>query len=179
MIRLAVALLPLLVLATPPASAEPPQRAPSAGVQLASGGNGAHLPAGTIIVTQSDGQLRAHDIVRAAVMSGSGKEAKSIGQIEDLLFDDSGRLVAALVGVGGFLGIGEKTVALSWDALKRDRERGNIVAFVTPLSRQQLEQAPAFVSAAQRKASEQKREVLEKMKQLSPASDLAPPAITD
>ena len=68
---------------------------------------------------------------------------------------------------------------MSWDALKRDRERGNIVAFVTPLSRQQLEQAPAFVSAAQRKASEQKREVLEKMKQLSPASDFAPPAITD
>jgi hypothetical protein len=128
------------------------------------------------VVEQAGDQTLGRDIVKARVMSGPEKDAQSIGLIEDLLFDRDGRLVAALVGVGGFLGIGEKTVAVSWAALIRSREPASPITFVTTLTRAQLEQAPAFVSADAQKVAAQKRELLEKMKQQSPAGAVAAPS---
>jgi hypothetical protein len=43
---------------------------------------------------------------------------ESIGDISDLLLDRQGRVVAAIVGVGGFLGIGQKDVAVPFEALE-------------------------------------------------------------
>src|SRR5689334_13623171 len=40
-----------------------------------------------------------------------------IGEIMDLMVDHDGRNVAVMIGVGGFLGIGEKTVAVPFDAV--------------------------------------------------------------
>jgi hypothetical protein len=40
-----------------------------------------------------------------------------IGDILDLMVGKDGRITVAMVGVGGFLGIGEKTVAIPFDAL--------------------------------------------------------------
>ena len=42
---------------------------------------------------------------------------KSIGDINDLVADESGKVVAVLVGTGGFLGLGEKDVALGYEDL--------------------------------------------------------------
>jgi sporulation protein YlmC with PRC-barrel domain len=41
-----------------------------------------------------------------------------IGEINDVLIDQNGRVSALIVGVGGFLGIGEKDVAVSFNAVK-------------------------------------------------------------
>ncbi|QEW07514.1 PRC-barrel domain-containing protein [Nitrincola iocasae] len=38
-----------------------------------------------------------------------------IGSISELIIDESGQVVAILVSVGGFLGLGEKDVAIGWD----------------------------------------------------------------
>lgn len=40
---------------------------------------------------------------------------ENVGPVEELLIDESGQVVAIVVGVGGFLGIGEKNVAIGWD----------------------------------------------------------------
>lgn len=40
-----------------------------------------------------------------------------IGDIKDVLVDKSGKVVALIVGVGGFLGAGEKDVAVSFEAV--------------------------------------------------------------
>ena len=45
------------------------------------------------------------------------KENK-IGEIDDVLVDKSGKVEAFVVGVGGFLGIGEKDVIVPFDAVK-------------------------------------------------------------
>jgi sporulation protein YlmC with PRC-barrel domain len=42
-----------------------------------------------------------------------------IGDIRDLLVEKDGKVVAAIVGVGGFLRMGEKDVAVPFNALKR------------------------------------------------------------
>ncbi len=47
------------------------------------------------------------------------KSQNSIGKIDDVLLDDkSGKVTALIIGVGGFLGMGEKDVALPFSAVK-------------------------------------------------------------
>jgi len=43
---------------------------------------------------------------------------QKLGEIMDLLVNQSGQIEAAMVGVGGFLGAGEKDVAVSFNAIK-------------------------------------------------------------
>ncbi len=61
------------------------------------------------------GQIMGSDL-RGTRVYGSNNE--SIGDISDLLLDRQGRIVAAIVGVGGFLGIGQKDVAVPFEALE-------------------------------------------------------------
>ena len=43
----------------------------------------------------------------------------SIGKIDDVLVSESGQINALVIGVGGFLGVGEKDVAVPFSAVKR------------------------------------------------------------
>ena len=42
----------------------------------------------------------------------------TVGEIDSVVIDQSGKVRYVVVGVGGFLGIGKKDVALAWDELK-------------------------------------------------------------
>jgi hypothetical protein len=44
------------------------------------------------------------------------KGQNTVGKIDDVLIDKSGKITALIVGVGGFLGAGEKDVALPFSA---------------------------------------------------------------
>ncbi len=46
-----------------------------------------------------------------------GLDINRIGEIEDVLVDRTGRVAAVVIGFGGFLGIGEKSVAVPFEAL--------------------------------------------------------------
>jgi PRC-barrel domain len=47
-----------------------------------------------------------------------GPNDESIGAVNDLLFDKSGKILGVMVGVGGFLGIGQKNVAMEMSAFQ-------------------------------------------------------------
>src|SRR5271156_3890638 len=55
-----------------------------------------------------------------------------IGDVRDLIIDEDGRIIAAIIGVGGFLGIDEKNVAIPFETLKLSPESfgGKIVTKV-------------------------------------------------
>ncbi len=42
-------------------------------------------------------------------VSGAGDE--NLGEVNDVLMDRNGNVIGAVIGVGGFLGVGEKDVA--------------------------------------------------------------------
>lgn len=44
---------------------------------------------------------------------------EDIGSVSDLIIDENGQIVAIVVGVGGFLGMGEKDVAIGWDRVSQ------------------------------------------------------------
>jgi PRC-barrel domain len=45
-----------------------------------------------------------------------GPDSASIGSVNDLLFDGTGKIVGVVIGLGGFLGIGTKNVAIDMSA---------------------------------------------------------------
>ena len=66
-----------------------------------------------------------------------------IGDVDDLLIDQQGHITAVLVGVGGFLGIGEKDVAIPFSALHAS-EKNNKWYLVLNTTKDALKAAPGF-----------------------------------
>ena len=66
-----------------------------------------------------------------------------IGEVMDLLVQSDGKIAAAMVGVGGFLGIGEKDVAVSFDSL-RLTTKNNKTFLVMSTTKDALKAAPGF-----------------------------------
>jgi hypothetical protein len=69
---------------------------------------------------------------------------ESIGDINDLVTDRSGKILAALIGVGGFLGLGEKDVAVRFEDLNLTRDENNNVKVVLNISKETLASAPDY-----------------------------------
>jgi len=69
---------------------------------------------------------------------------ENIGEIEDIMFDANKTVRAIVIGVGGFLGIGERHVAVEPSAVQVVRDAdGNWRAMVN-VTREQLRSAPEF-----------------------------------
>jgi sporulation protein YlmC with PRC-barrel domain len=45
-----------------------------------------------------------------------------VGKVDDVLMDKSGKITALMVGVGGFLGVDEKDVALPFSAVRSEKK---------------------------------------------------------
>ena len=74
------------------------------------------------------GQWRTSHLEGLAVYNANNER---IGEINEMLVDSSGKIHAAVIGVGGFLGIGERDVAVPFEQLKFVNEP-RAVAAVTP-----------------------------------------------
>jgi len=77
--------------------------------------------------------------------ANASQTGESIGEINDLIIGDDGRVKAVIVGVGGFLGMGEKNVAVAYEDLKWTNTGGNQTptAYVMA-SKETLKSAPSF-----------------------------------
>jgi len=74
----------------------------------------------------------------------TNQAGETIGSINDLLFDKSGRIANVVIGVGGFLGIGEKAVAIPYSALAITADGNGKRVIKVGLSRERLNKAPDF-----------------------------------
>ena len=68
-----------------------------------------------MVSQQQPGQWMASKLIGTTVV---GANNEFIGDVNDVLLDRSGQAVAVIVGVGGFLGIGEKDVAVAFNQLE-------------------------------------------------------------
>ena len=66
-----------------------------------------------------------------------------IGDINDLLLDEEGKVGAVILGVGGFLGAGEKNVAVPFNALKLTEKNGKRY-LVMDTTKEALNSAPGY-----------------------------------
>jgi ribosomal 30S subunit maturation factor RimM len=80
------------------------------------------------------------------VANGAETEWDDIGEINDILLDENGDVKAVILGVGGFLGMGERDVSVSMDSIKvlRSEDDADDRFLVVKTSKEMLEQAPEF-----------------------------------
>ena len=99
-------------------------------------------PGTTQFVTeQPTGEWLARVFLGAAVQNASGE---TVGDIHDLVLDRSGHISTVVLGVGGFLGMGEKVVAIPFSDLTFSTGKDGARTIIVPLNKASLEQAPAF-----------------------------------
>lgn len=113
--------------ATTPAPANPP---------------GAESAAPAAPVVRSDGSL-VSNVIGEDVYNGTTDDAEKIGEVSDIVFDKDGKAQSLIIGVGGFLGVGSKNVAMEFDQLKWTEKNGDRW-LVAETSKDALTALPAF-----------------------------------
>lgn len=80
------------------------------------------------------------------VQRGAEKDWDNVGEINDVIIGRDGAIKAVVLGVGGFLGIGEKNVALSMQDIRfvRNGDGANDYFLVVNTTKEALNSAPAY-----------------------------------
>ena len=71
------------------------------------------------------------------------KAGDDIGEVNDVIFSADGKVIAAVLGVGGFLGLGEKDVLVSMNAIQFVKD-GDNTKLVVDATKDTLTSAPGF-----------------------------------
>lgn len=89
----------------------------------------------------TSGDWLASNLIGKAIVNAANE---SIGDVNDLLINGEGKISAVIVGVGGFLGIGEKDVALPFSSLNITPDgKGNTV-IMSKATKASLESMPQW-----------------------------------
>jgi PRC-barrel domain len=138
---------------------------------MSSTGAGGASAQGNFVTQLQPGQWMASKLIGTRVV---GANNESIGDINDVVLDKSGTAQTVVIGVGGFLGIGEKSVAVPFRSLELASSRdasttaststgpsspgggtkattgaggGDVDRIVLRMTKADLEAAPAFQSS--------------------------------
>jgi len=94
--------------------------------------------------TTTDKDNLATEIIGKQVYSSTAADAEHIGDVNNLVVGEGGQVEAVIIGVGGFLGIGQKNVAVNYSELQWVVAEDNTERFVLPTTKEALESAPDF-----------------------------------
>ncbi|WP_018238941.1 PRC-barrel domain-containing protein [Ensifer sp. BR816] len=102
---------------------------------------------GTYLTEQAAEQVSANTYIGQSVYNANDE---SIGEINDLIIEKEGGVAAAIVGVGGFLGIGEKNVAVPFESISiAEQPDSDALKLTTTETAESLKAAPEFKTKAQ------------------------------
>jgi len=97
---------------------------------------------GGFVAKANANQMRVGALTGIAVQNASGE---SLGDINDVVIGVQGKPSFAVVGVGGFLGIGEKNVGVPFERIEFTMDEDNNRVARLDVSKETLESAPAYV----------------------------------
>lgn len=152
--------------ASPPAagqSANPAQPAPAPAAQAAPANP---PPSDAVISAQSEGELRADQLIGMTVYNAEGEK---VGAVHDILLDKEGKATGVVLSVGGVLGVGAKSVGLTWKEIDVKPEQQQVQINYT---KDQLEAAPDF------KTTDQINSEMNAQQPAAPAAPAAPAGTT-
>jgi len=131
------------MLAAPSFAQQPsaPGAPPAARTGASTPQSGAAKPG--FVQNQAPQEWRGSKLVGASVY---GPDNQSIGEISEMIIDSNGKVKAAVIGVGGFLGVGQKDVAVPFEALSIVRRQGSatIDKITVIYTKDDLNGAPKF-----------------------------------
>jgi sporulation protein YlmC with PRC-barrel domain len=95
----------------------------------------------TYATQQSSDQHRSSKVVGQPVYNAAGER---IGDVNELILGANGQVESAVIGVGGFLGLGEKQVAVMYKDLKFTSDANGSMRITLNSTKEALETAPDF-----------------------------------
>ena len=103
---------------------------------LAAQASGQPVPSVTVIGTRQGTSILGRQV--------RSKADENIGRIVDVIVDRSGQVRAAVMDFGGFFGVGNRKIAVDWDALDfaTDSDKRDFVKL--DLTRDQIKTAPEY-----------------------------------
>lgn len=96
----------------------------------------------TITNAHASGYM-ASNLIGQTVYTSAAADAEAVGDINDVVIGEDGKVHAVIIGAGGFIGLGEKEVAVDFSRLKIQNGADNKVRVVAGLTKKELEAAPA------------------------------------
>jgi sporulation protein YlmC with PRC-barrel domain len=102
------------------------------------------------LAKQESSDWLASNLIGKSVVNAKDER---IGDVNDLVTDENGKVVAVLIGVGGFLGIGEKDIAIRFEDVKLSRDADDNVKVLANISKDTLASAPDYQTLAEQKVS--------------------------
>jgi sporulation protein YlmC with PRC-barrel domain len=139
--------------ATPPATTEVPK-----------------TPVTGQILVQDANTVLAKELIGLTVYA---PDKAKIGSISDLILSKDAKSVEGfIIGVGGFLGIGEKSVAMKMDRLQISHNGDGSVQLMMDVKKEELTNAPSFKS---KRDVEAEKQAAERARNQPPAQQQRPP----
>ena len=142
----------------------------------------------TFVTNQAAGEWLTHRLHGTKVLNA---QAEEIGEIKDVVIDAKGAVSTVVLGVGGFLGIPEKLVAVPYSAIQIGDVVQSSRVVVLDVTKDALKAAPAYsatdpatadrvkqkasdwMALAKTKVMELSQKAKEKAKELSAPKDAA------
>jgi hypothetical protein len=86
-------------------------------------------------------EMRTSKLIGTKVVNTANE---TIGDINEIVLGRDGKVAAVVLGIGGFLGIGEREVAVSFESLKMSRDSSNNVVWTVNATKEVLRNAPEW-----------------------------------
>jgi sporulation protein YlmC with PRC-barrel domain len=125
----------------------------ASGTGSATTGATADAPVGQLMAVADDErqvEIYGRKVGEIVGMDVYGSDGEEIGEVTDVLADSSGEVKGLAIDVGGFLGIGAKTVLLPLDQVQVEADR-----FTTTMSNAAIEALPEYKVVKEEKKSMQ------------------------
>ncbi len=101
------------------------------------------------MVREGYSNVESKDLTSEMLTGATAYDAKdkNIGEISNLILTEDGKITAAIIDVGGFLGMGEKPVEVKLDQLNILRQNdGSEVRVYVSLTKEQMEAMPDYTN---------------------------------
>ena len=97
---------------------------------------------------QDANSILASDLIGSTVYNAADE---AVGDIDDAIVSLEGNVEGVVIGVGGFLGIGKKKVAVELQQISLQTDEGGDPRLILDTTRESLQAAPEFVTAAEQR----------------------------
>lgn len=131
----------LLAAATPLAAQTTTTPPPNAGTATQNKETPSATSTQTQWYTHQSGEMRASKLIGTAVKNNAGE---TVGDVNEVLLDKDGKVAAVILGVGGFLGMGERQVAVSFQSLHLTTNNNNNTVVSMDATKDTLKAAPEW-----------------------------------
>ncbi|MEN2495061.1 MAG: hypothetical protein TECD_00975 [Hyphomicrobiaceae bacterium hypho_1] len=107
------------------------------------GMSSAKVPEGIFLTVQQPNQYLAADLLlKAKIYDANGN---IFGDVEDLILNENNQIEGVIIGVGGFLGVGEKRIGVSYSALQFTDKDGKTIVSLPQVVPSILKGIPEYV----------------------------------